>query len=221
MLLCHVSDTHGCFPDLPKEAEIIIHSGDLCPNLTRGNREIEIPYQSNWVRKKSATFRDWIGDRPFLFCRGNHDFAPMICEILVKNGIKAVDLTSKKVYVKDFSFYGFPFIPYISGEWNCECFVDQMQREVRRLKDILESGIDILVAHAPIAGVLDFWENGHYGNQQMSDLFSYQLDQKFWPKAYLHGHIHTDASDQKDRVDHLEEMLISNAGTKVNLLEVK
>lgn len=221
MLYSHVSDTHGFFPDLPKEAEIIIHSGDLCPNMTRGHRETEVKFQSEWVKRNALTFKDWIGDRPFLFCMGNHDFTPYVCRTLREVGIDAIDITSTKIERDGIKYYGFPFIPYIDGEWNGECFVDQMQREVRRLKDELESGIDILVAHAPIAGILDSFNGNHYGNCQMADMFNYRLDRKFWPKAYLCGHIHLNDLDQKNRMSELDGMIISNAATKVNFLEIK
>lgn len=216
MLTSHVSDTHGYFPDLHKEAEIIIHSGDLCPNKTRGNRSIEIPYQSEWVKGNAKTFKDWIGDRPFLLSYGNHDFSPYICRILQLEGINAINITNTKVTLNGVRYFGFPHIPYIEGEWNCESTVPQMQKEIRRLKDELESGIDILVAHSPIAGILDL--NSDYercGNRQMADLFNYMLDDKFWPKAYLCGHIHQDHG-----ISSLGDMIISNAATTVNLIEV-
>lgn len=216
MKYVHVSDTHGYFPTLPTEGKIVIHSGDLCPNKTRGHRETEVKYQSEWVKKNALTFKDWIGDRPFLFCMGNHDFTPYVCRILREVGIDAVDITSTR-YVRDgVRYYGFPFIPYIEGEWNGEMFPSQMQREVDHLQEELEKGVDILVAHAPIANILDCeGVNEHWGISHMANMFSYKLDEKNWPKAYLCGHVHGNHG-----TTHLDKMLISNAATTVHLVEV-
>lgn len=232
MKVAHVSDTHGYFPNIPKEAEAIIHSGDLCPNLTRGNREIEVPYQSEWIENKSATFKDWIADRPFLFCRGNHDFSPVICEVLQRHSINAIDITSRKYVLNNIRFYGFPFIPYIDGEWSGECTSDQMAREVRKLKDILKDGLDVLVAHAPPYGVLDAdfvlragleqeivpdWAE-HLGNVQLTNLFSYSLEDAYHPQYLLVGHIHESGSSS---ISKLFDIKVSNAATRVNLIDLE
>lgn len=217
MLIGHVSDTHGSFPDIAKNVDVIVHSGDLCPNKTRGHRETELKFQSEWIKRNIPIFKEWIGDRPFLYCMGNHDYNPYVCRTLRDNGIEAIDITLKKYTLDGVRYYGFPFIPYIVGEWNFECIADQMQREIRILKDELISGIDILVAHAPIAGILDKNTNGeHCGNNQMADLFNYTIDSSLWPRMYLHGHLH-----ESNGFSVLEDMFISNAATVVNLIETK
>ncbi len=233
MFIDHVSDTHGCFPTLSSKAEVIIHSGDLCPNKTRGIREIEVPFQQEWLKRKAPTFKEWIGDRPFIFCMGNHDFAPNVCQILKDEAdINAIDSTGEKVTLNGIRFYGFPFIPYIDGEWNGECTSAQMHREIRRLGDILRSGIDILIAHAPPYGILDAnfvirdglnkgdvvvpdWAE-HCGNSHLVDLFSYGLEEKYCPKYLLCGHTH-----EHWGYDELYGIKISNAATKVNSINIE
>ena len=214
MKLVHVSDTHSLFPKLP-EGDVIVHTGDLCPNATRGKREIEVPFQAGWVRGNITRFKEWIGARPFLFVQGNHDFTPNVCDILVENGIDAHDISNKKLTVGGLTYYGFPFVPYIAGEWNWEVHGDQMQREIRRLRDILEENpVDILCCHAPIYGILDMYYT-HCGNLHMADLFNYGLAREKWPKVYLHGHIH-EANGETT----LDEMRISNAATTVHLIPI-
>lgn len=231
MLICHVSDTHSYFPSLPKEAEIIIHSGDLCPNLTRGDRKIEVPYQSKWIIDKSATFKDWIEDRPFLFCAGNHDFIDPT-PLLQKAGINAINLTNQSYQYKGIKFYGFPYIPWICGEWNYECHHPEMNREIRRLRDVLLSGIDVLVTHCPPYGVLDAnvvlrdgktmivpsWAES-CGNTQLTNLLTYDLEDlsiESRPKYLLCGHIHESHSIVTDILG----MTISNAATTVHLIDL-
>ena len=89
MLLCHVSDTHGFFPDLPPEAEVIVHSGDGMPNSSRGNLKVEPRFQSEWVRKNVETYKKWLGGRPLIYLEGNHCFIDPI-SILREAGIDAV-----------------------------------------------------------------------------------------------------------------------------------
>lgn len=233
MLILHTSDTHGYFPSIPTEAEVIVHSGDLCPNASRGNREIEIPFQLEWLRKNLLTFKDWIGERPFIFCRGNHDFYPDICKVLQEANINAIDVTSKKVMIDGITFYGFPFIPYIDGEWNGECTSNEMRREINNLKNVLETSIDVLVCHCPPYGIADasFLIRGgienstaevvpdwaeHYGNTHLANLFSYGLDEMYFPKYLLCGHVHTNPC-----ITEYFGITISQAATKTHLVEIR
>jgi hypothetical protein len=65
-------------------------------------------------------FKEWIGEVPFLFVLGNHDFiSPEHVETqLCANEIKAINLTNKLVNFEGDKFYGFPYVPYINGNFN-------------------------------------------------------------------------------------------------------
>ena len=46
MKICHISDTHGTFPNLHGNFDIIVHSGDLFPNsYNLPNKQKEAEYQ--------------------------------------------------------------------------------------------------------------------------------------------------------------------------------
>lgn len=216
MKLLHVSDNHSYFPQLPEDGDVVIHTGDFLPNASRGNLSIEIPFQTQWIKSRIETFRSWLDGKHFIFSAGNHDFCTEFCNILNEAGINAVDITNKLYRYKNITMYGFPWVPYIAGEWSYECQIDEMARHIRKLKDILiENKVDILLAHSPIANILDEYQGLHLGNTLMANLFSYELEEKYWPKLYCCGHIHQAAGVSK-----LVNMIISNAATRVHTIDM-
>jgi Icc-related predicted phosphoesterase len=228
MLGAATSDTHGYFPEIPKEAEFVIHSGDFLPNISRGDWTKEISYQQAWVKRNSETIKEWIDGRDFLFCSGNHDFIFNLEELLLESGIKAIDLNNKKVIYKNIKFYGFPYINYIQGEWNYETDDEQIEQRVRVLRDeILDNGIDCLVAHSPIYGILDCSlvqrdrnkniikaYGVNYGIRRLADFFTYTIPENKIPSFYLHGHVHSHYGK-----DEIGEMKIYNSATIVQLVD--
>ncbi len=239
MLIAHCSDTHGYWPTIPKDCEVVIHTGDGIPNQTRGNRPIEYQYQTNWVRKNIENYKEWLGGRPLIYQMGNHCFISPV-PILVEAGIDATDITFDKHTYKSVRMIGFPYIPYICGEWNFERTPDEMSREIRKLKDQLlvwtesgSEGVDILCTHCPPYGVLDSdivirdgksiinTYGNKWGNIQLTNLLNYgieelipNLDQR--PKYLLCGHCH-----EHNSITEEFGMLISNAATTVHKIEIK
>ena len=227
--ILHCSDSHGTLPILPKEGDVVVHSGDMMPNASRGIRHIEYQFQTQWMQRAVETYKRWLDGRPIIYSAGNHDYILNPMEILQDAGINATDITNKRCTFRGLRLFGFPYINYIDNEWNYELRGQEMANEVRRLKDELIRGVDILVAHSPIYGILDSnfvtrdpygniksSEYGeHIGNRPMADLFSYGLDPEYWPRYYLHGHCHEHWGNAK-----LDEMIISNAATRVHVIEI-
>lgn len=235
MLVAHVSDTHSTFPTIPQEAEIIVHSGDLLPNKTRGIREVEERYQTEWVINNLSLFKEWIKNKRFFFSAGNHDYIDL-CKILRKENILATDITNCIHEYKGIKFYGFPYIPWIDGEWNYECRSQEMQEKVKKLRSTLYKGVDVLVCHCPPYGILDSnfvirdyaedsletlfipdWAE-HIGNIHLTNLISYDIEdlpKDLWPKYLFCGHCH-----EHWGYDDLYGIKVSNAATKVNLIEI-
>lgn len=200
MRILHISDWHGNFSLVPQIKEltydIVIMSGDMIKNCSRVKEDNEI-FQPKWLGENKGKFDEIVGDRPFLFCEGNHDFVdptPII---------GGINISYKYVEVLGYSFYGLPAIPFIQGEWNHETLPQQMSELSHEVPEC-----DILVCHCPLAGLLDV--NG-YGNGYLSNRFNYELS---WPKAILCGHYHETYGILQ------AESLISNAATTFNLLEV-
>lgn len=216
MQIAHVSDSHGLiWPEIPDESELVIHSGDGLPNMTRGNIPVEIKFQSEWVENHVEKYKKWLKGKPLIYCQGNHCFISPV-EILSKHGIECLDVTNNLIYFKGKSFYGFPFINYIDGEWNHERQLPEMAQEMHKLKDVLlNQKLDCLIAHAPIAGILDLEDGCRYGNTLMANMLNYELDKEQWPKAYCCGHVHA-----SHNVIKLDSMTISNAATVAHLIEI-
>jgi Icc-related predicted phosphoesterase len=213
MRIIHVSDTHGTFPKLPEGDALIVHSGDMLPNQTRGNPEIEPQYQKNWLMRNAKRFREWLAGRPMLFCRGNHDFSPLVQTILRDRGCDVADATNRLREHGGLRFYGFPYINYMCGEWNFEATEAELSDRIDRLP---WGKIDVLVAHAPIAGILDECYGDHIGLGAMASALTWGWSRSMWPKAYLHGHAH-----EANGLNSLDGMLVSNAATVVWDLEIK
>ena len=187
MRLLHVSDTHGTFPDLPGQDGLVVHTGDLLPNKTRGVLAVERHYQTSWLRRKLSRFKRWLAGRPFVYVAGNHDFiAPT--EMLAASGVVAFDATHRCVEVGGLVFYGFPCVPFITGEWSHELDDAGLAERTRELAAILvERPVDVLLLHAPPAGILDGL-GGHFGSEPMATLLA-RPDMKL-PRAILCGHVH-------------------------------
>lgn len=230
--LIHISDNHSTLPKLPGDAdEMVVCSGDFFPNSTRGVVEVEETYQTQWLIENLPAIKKWIGGRTFIFCDGNHDFIDP-CEILQREGVRAISITNRLKQHNGITFYGFPYIPWIGGEWNYECHVPDMINQVAKLKLALSRGVDVLVAHCPPYGILDAnfvirdgtrlvvpgWAE-HCGNRILTNLLSYELDnipKELRPKYLLCGHIHESHSIMEEF-----GMTISNAATIVRLIEIK
>jgi Icc-related predicted phosphoesterase len=241
MKICHASDWHGCkvkseyghvetiFPDIEEEFDIFVMSGDYLPNLVWGANQKkdelkkEKAYQEEWCHKYAKTFKKCIHDKPFLFSSGNHDFINP-CEIFKQYGINAIDLDNKVVEFNGFSWYGFPYIPFMGNHWNFERGSNDMRGEVilmiNRLKDAgVYNKLDILVAHCPLDNILDWTGTDHIGNSHMNSALLYQM--KTLPRLYLCGHNHSCFGqiawlDSFDRAE--TGMFISNAATTYRII---
>lgn len=220
MFIEHISDTHGKMFSCQRRNSILIHSGDMFPNLMNGYLEDEIIFQKEWVIKNISLF-----PKEFLYTLGNHDFIDPfeLEEIFNSNGIKAICLHDKVVSYYGMKFYGFPYIPIIQGRWNYECFIDDMQKHVNKLIEHLNE-IDVIVAHAPLYGFLDIsYTHGcagtmamNVGNSVLLNALNYN-DNKV--KYYLCGHIHPENFGQSS-IAMFNNMLISNAATSRNFIQI-
>lgn len=221
----HISDTHGMFPSVPATSLAIIHAGDMAPNFGRGNPEEEIPYQKEWWWSCVPKLKEVIADRIFLFIPGNHDFYDPE-DMLRNEGFDAHNLhnrakahalhkdPAKRVYsLFGTRFYGFPYIPYIAGEWNYEVRGPEMSKLVSQIPEC-----DILVAHCPPFGICaETIEGKGGGNSQLLNWLSYEATHI--PQYLLCGHFHESRGIQLERFFGSDsstipkDLIISNAAT--------
>lgn len=193
--ILHISDTHGGLPTLRGEFDVVVHSGDFLPNRSFGHRVVEETFQCAWIENNAARLRAWLDDKPLLLTHGNHDFVDA-APILRSLGIDAHCLDNRKHTFNGISFYGFPYVPYFRGVWNFEC--TQHELEVRTETMDLE-GVDVLVAHSPIYGLLDRNAEGtRCGSKPMRRFLESSAHVPSW---YLCGHIHEAAGYKRWKRD--------------------
>jgi hypothetical protein len=138
MRIQHTSDNHGFFQDLEGDFDVVIHSGDLFPNHCFGPKrvwstlEVEKAFQTDWLKGRIETIKEWIKGKPFLFCSGNHDFIDP-CPILIAAGITAINLDDKVTEFEGHTLYGLPWVPFIEGVWNFELMDVEMREEIDRM----------------------------------------------------------------------------------------
>jgi Icc-related predicted phosphoesterase len=219
MRICHVSDTHGGLFPLEGDFDVIVHSGDFMPNApnfreSQRTRAHDPKYQRNWIGHNKKKIREWTQGRKLLLCRGNHDFFDPIPD-MQGYAIDCTDITNRTVALNGSVFCGFPWVPYMSGEWAFELRVPEMRHQIDFLiASYRNRPFNVLVAHCPPAHILDVDENGdHAGNGPMMSALTYSTDLVL--SHYLCGHIHPSHG-----VANEGGVLFSNAATTQRLIEV-
>ncbi len=205
--LIHFSDTHGSIPylDQLETIDVVVHSGDLHPNWSRGILPIERSRQLAWSIAEAPRMADnWGTNQPFLYCGGNHDYSDPVPAMRAA-GMDAYNIENRVVEAAGLRFYGFPYVKYWSGEWNGEVGESELARMLQPISEMIESGeIDILVAHGPYYGCLD--RNG-YGERCGSKSLRQMIFGLTRPlKALLTGHIH-----EGEGINMYHKMIVSNA----------
>lgn len=140
MRILHISDTHGLILKLDLNGiDAVVHSGDFLPNRGRGGNSysvsLETEFQRDWTARNFDDLMEMVPDPiPLLICRGNHDFINP-SEYL---GVNARDLSGQLVEVCGIKFFGFPFTPWLAGEWWGELTERQEEHAMEGLLLVLE-----------------------------------------------------------------------------------
>jgi Icc-related predicted phosphoesterase len=196
MRILHTSDLHGhidaLLPVMAREDfDVWVDSGDFFPNESRGLTEIEVPFQTEWAHDFRAELADIFGDKPVITVPGNHDYADL-ATILRDLGVDAHSVSElSPVTLEGRTFGGFRYVPWLAGEWNGEAhgFGEVVDR-------IFAQDIDILVTHAPAAGILD--AHGHSpGIRELTTALAYRPHRIV---AHLFGHIHESGGQTLDEM---------------------
>ena len=146
---------------------------------------------------------------PVLYVHGNHDTSyeripPEGCdciedEIIVYNGLRILGLGGCKKYHEGLHQYT----------------EAQMRKRIRKLRWKLwrHKGVDIVVTHAPPAGVGDSDDPAHRG----FEAFLPFLD-KYQPKYLLHGHVHLNYGMDQTRVRQYGQTQVINTCERYDLI---
>jgi Icc-related predicted phosphoesterase len=201
MRIAHCSDTHGRFlPIKEKCIDVIVHSGDFHPDppWEKGcKKEVVAAWQKQWVEDNIEMLKSWVFGRPLRFCSGNHNQQNGfdLEEQLKSHGIDAACLDDKLVSFQGVSFYGFPYIDFVSG-WHAYEMEDD--REMQEKLDLMieaanASYIDCLVIHQPPWKILDKdLRNGlHWGNKLLNDALFRDIKKEMRPQWAFIGHCHS------------------------------
>ena len=136
---------------------------------------------------------------PLLYVRGNHDGGyekkpPYGCVCIEDdfNGLRILGLGGSMRY----------------NEGGNQYTPTDMSWRVRRLwlPLIKNGGFDILLAHAPAAGLNDGEDLPHRGFAAFN-----QLMDKYKPACFVHGHVHMDYNPMQKRFDRYKDTLVVNA----------
>lgn len=137
---------------------------------------------------------------PMYYIRGNHDAGR------TQEDAGGEDIDCKIVKYRGITIAGFSGSMWYGGgplqftEW-------QMKRRVWSLypRLWLRSGVDIVIAHAPVKGCQDGPDVCHQGFAVFRDLIT-----RFRPKYFLHGHVHMNYRRGLRRVQRLAETWVIN-----------
>ena len=216
MRICHFSDFHGHWRNLPP-ADLYVCTGDMLDNYGTGEygrieASGEALEQTRWLNEEWAEggLRGYLGspDAPVVVVRGNHDFVEY-GKFFGGDYFEINDDPTRTVEYFGFKIGGFRGIPYINGIWTDE--LGQIERQELVAK--LPKDLDIIVSHVPPKGILaDRWGCSEY--TRLVHRWMHTDLQK--PKLCLFGHIHEEGGMTETH----EEIFFSNASLCHNELEM-
>lgn len=186
MKLFHTSDLHGdlyCITLIPKDADVILFTGDIFPNRSRGNVAVEVIFQEEWFKTKLPLLFRELRSRPVITVGGNHDFVSL-GGLLKKYGYSGdvhMIAPDKVIELGGYRWAGHGAIPWIEGEWNDELRTPEMLEIVNQ---VLDHDADMLVTHCPPAGILA----GPWGCGVLANALAYRGLNKY--KHHFFGHVH-------------------------------
>ena len=178
----HISDTHTFHNllSIPKDIDIVIHSGDCSNPRNAYKNEPEV-----------RGFIDWYGSLPIetkIYVAGNHDSS--IEKGLVSkddfsdNGI--IYLENETIEVKGLKIFGSPYTPTF-GYW---CFMKARHKLHNLWEIIFPDDCDIVIVHGPPRGMLDLSYDRNGTLEFCGDRSLMNKIKKVEPKLMLFGHIH-------------------------------
>lgn len=219
--VCHFSDWHGEWGELPK-ADIYVCTGDMLYNYPkmRGSLDYrrEVFLQSKETKRLKCRKHLGNPDAPVVTMRGNHDFVPL-GPLFSGGPVYEIDNEHDIFEIEGLLFGGSRGINFIGGHWSDE-------KSAQELSDIglaLSTDIDVLVTHAPPYGILDEAPSFNGVTKEkcgVNGFASYAIRREYSnlcpKKLKLHcfGHIHECFGTLQ------KGALFSNAATGWHLIEV-
>lgn len=179
----HISDTHS-FHNLlvvPKDIDIVIHSGDFSNYRDLYKNEIETKDFITWYSNLDIKYK--------ILVAGNHDAFPSIAPKEFKDLCEEsniIYLENESVEIEGIKIYGSPVQPTF-GNW----YFQKRREKLFKFWENIPDDTDILVVHGPPQGILDLsYSRDHRleycGCRSLKRHILERLNLKFC----LFGHIH-------------------------------
>ena len=187
--------------------KILVISDEECPALWEyyvpGRLDgFDLIISCGDLKAEYLSFLVTMGRSPLLYVHGNHDThyqsaPPDGCDciddcLVTYNGVRILGLGGCRRYHQGAHQYT----------------EKEMRRRIRRLRFALwrSKGVDIVVTHAPPHGLGDDNDPAHWGFEALVEL----LD-KYQPQYLLHGHVHSNYSQNRSRFNTRGNSTIINA----------
>ena len=171
-------------------------------------REYDLILSCGDLKADYLSFLVTMAHCPLFYVHGNHDTGydrtpPMGCDciddkLVIYNGIRILGLGGCRRYHPGSYQYS----------------EKEMRRRINRLRFHLwrAGGVDIVVTHAPAAGLGDSEDPAHWG----FDCFV-ELLKKYQPKYMLHGHVHLRYGPDQNRIHTFGNTTIINCSERYTL----
>jgi Icc-related predicted phosphoesterase len=181
MKLLHISDTHS-YHDLlsiPKDIDMIIHSGDCSNHRTPGINEHEVMDFINWYNLVDAKYK--------IYVAGNHDTSIEAGLITKKDFENAgiIYLQQESVEIERLKIFGSPYTPsFLNWAFNKD------RSKLHDVWQMIPEDTDILITHGPPMNVLDL---AYKGSSVLEFCGCSALRKRVLniePRLHLFGHIH-------------------------------
>jgi len=179
MKVVALSDMHGHLPKIPKDADLVLIAGDICPGMPA-------KLQTHWLRTVLKTWLKKI-ESPVFACAGNHDWPFYGLEYPnLKKEVQEMDLPW--TYLED-SGAEFEGLKIWGTPWQREFYdwaFNLKEEELPEKWALIPDDTDILISHSPPKGFGDATLRGEaVGSFALLDKIN---DIK--PKLSVFGHIH-------------------------------
>ena len=154
------------------------------------------------LKAKYLSFLVTMARVPLLYVHGNHDVSygenpPEGCDciddkLIVFKGLRILGLGGTHLYNSGAHCY---------SERQMRWRIWKLKRKIRK-----HGGVDIVVSHAPLAGVGDGEGYAHQGYQAFLDFVD-----TYHPKYWLHGHVHLNYGTDRTREREYNSTKVINA----------
>lgn len=175
MKITAFSDSHSLHRDVEiPDGDILLFAGDM--NNCRNTQDLTD--FNNFLKTLPHRYKIIVG--------GNHDHLLADEPTLAKSILsEAIYLQDEMVIVEGISIYGSPWQPKFNDQ-ACDAFALPRGRALDKKWEMIPEGVDILLTHAPPAGIMD--QDGPVSHGCSGLYKAVTIKQ---PKLHIFGHIHS------------------------------